>query len=424
MEEDGTDWREVERARFGAMVLKSAMSPTNTLPGNPTAIKRAFESGSLSLVKGARNLVSDLVHNGGMPAQVARSAYRVGRDMALTPGAVVHRMPYAEVIQYRPATPTVRARPVVIVPPPIGRFYFLDLRPGRSFIEYAVSRGLQVFLVSWRNPQPEHADWSLDDYSRSIVEAVDAVRDITGSEDVNLLGFCAGGILQSGVLNHEAATGGTRVHSASYAVTLLDFDERAPIGAFSSRWLLELAAWRSRQKGVITARSMGSVFTLMRPDELVFNYLVSGWLLGEDPPAFDILAWNADGTNLPARPHAEFLDIFANNTMIRPGELVVMGEPYDLGRVTVPTFVTGAVSDHLTPWTGCYRTTQILSGPSTFVLSNAGHVASLVNPPGNPKASYYIGGPDTADPNEWLAGATKRTGSWWEAWADWVLVLK
>ena len=419
LEAGGAEWHEVERARFAMNALTSALAPTNLLPGNPAALKRAFDTGGRSLVRGARHFATDVRHNGGMPAQTDRTAFRVGTDLALTPGAVVHRSPVVEVLQYAPTTETVRRRPVLVIPPPIGRFYFLDLRPGRSFVEHAVSRGLQVFLISWRNPGPDQAQWDLDTYASEIERAVEVVKEVTGSPDIDTLGFCAGGILQTTVLNRQAATGDTSIATASYGVTLLDFDDRAPLGAFSSPRLLEMAGSGSRRKGVITARSLGTVFSWMRPDDLVFNYLVSGWLMGEDPPVFDILAWNADGTNLPARLHQQFLDVFRTNALCHPGTLTVLGSPVDLSTITLPTFVTGGTTDHLTPWTGCYRTTTELGGPSTFVLSNAGHIASLVNPPGNPKASYYEGGPAGAEPQDWLAGARQQQGSWWDAWASW-----
>jgi polyhydroxyalkanoate synthase subunit PhaC len=420
-ETGGADWREVEQVRFVVNALTSALAPTNTLPGNPAALKRAFDTGGASVLRGVGNMLTDLRRNGGLPAQVDRSAFTVGTDLGVTPGAVVHRGPVAEVLQYTPTTPTVRQRPLVIVPPPIGRFYFLDLRPGRSFVEYAVSQGVQVFLVSWRNPTGEQADWDLDTYAATVLDAIDVAREVTGSPDVNTLGFCAGGIVATTVLNHLAAEGDERVHSAGYAVTLLDFHSRAPIGAFSAPRLLDVARRNSRRAGVITARQMGAVFTWMRPDDLVFNYVVNQWLMGEDPPAFDILAWNADGTNLPARLHEQFLDIFGGNSLVHAGALKVLGTPVHLSRITLPTFVTGAITDHLTPWDGCYRTTQLLSGPSTFVLSNAGHIQSLVNPPGNPKASYWTGGRPGPSPHAWLDGAERHTGSWWEAWAEWVL---
>lgn len=417
------DWHDVERARFAVQALTSLIAPTNTLLGNPAAVKRAFETGGRSVLRGMGNLLDDLRHNGGMPSQTDRSAFTVGEDLAVTPGAVVHRDEIAEIIEYAPSTPTVHSRPLLVIPPPIGRYYFLDLRPGRSFVEYAVSRGMHVFLISWRNPTPEHANWGLEAYARRILDAVEVTKSVSGSPDVNTLGFCAGGVLMTTVLSHLAQTGDESVHSAGYAVTLLDFDNPAPIGAFSSPRLLELARRNSRRKGVITAQALSSVFSWMRPDDLVFNYWVNQWLMGEDPPVFDILAWNADGTNLPARLHDQLIGIFRDNSLMQPGALEVLGTPVDVSTIKVPAFVTGAVNDHLTPWSGCYRTTAALSGPCTFVLSNAGHIASLVNPPGNPKASYYAGPEPGPDPEQWRAAAERRSGSWWEAWADWLLPL-
>jgi polyhydroxyalkanoate synthase subunit PhaC len=417
----GADWRKVERARFSVNALISALAPTNTLPGNPAALKRALETGGRSVVRGLGHLIDDVRHNGGMPTQTDRSAFTVGEDLAVTPGTVVYRDEVLELIQYTPTTDQVRERPLMIVPPPIGRFYFLDLRPGRSFIEYAVGQGLQTFIISWRNPTPEQAEWNLDTYAAAVQRALDATKEITGSPDVNTLGFCAGGIVMTTLLNHLAATGNDSVHSAAYAVTLLDFASRAPIGAFSGRRVIDVARSNSRRKGVISAREMGAAFNWMRPDDLVFNYVVSQWLMGEDPPVFDILAWNADGTNLPAALHEQFLEIFRDNSLIKPGAMTVLGTPIDLATITVPTFVTGAMTDHLTPWTGCYRTTQLLSGPTRFVLSHSGHIQSLVNPPGNPKASYFVGGEPGPDPEEWRASAERHTGSWWENWAPWTI---
>lgn len=420
-EAGGADWREVEQVRFVLGAATSAMAPTNTLLGNPAALKRAFDTAGLSLARGLRNALHDLVRNGGLPRQVDRSAFTVGEDLGITPGAVVHRTEVVEVLQYTPTTPTVRSRPLVIVPPPIGRFYFLDLRPGRSLVEYAVGRGLQVFMISWRNPTREQSEWGLDEYAQGVVDAVDVAREVTGSDDVTTLGLCAGGQVMTTALNHLAATGDQRVSAAGYAVTLLDFSSRAPLGAFSGPRLLEVARRNSHRRGVITARQMGSMFTWMRPDDLIFNYLVDQWLMGEDPPAFDILAWNADGTSLPARLHEQFLDVFGHNALVKPGGLRVLGTPVHLSRITVPTFVTGALTDHITPWAGCYRTTQLLSGPSTFVLSSSGHIQSLVNPPGNPKMRYWTGGEPGPDAPAWRAAAEEHTGSWWEPWSAWAI---
>ncbi|QJY49607.1 alpha/beta fold hydrolase [Pseudonocardia broussonetiae] len=419
-ENGSADWHDVERARFAVSALTSALSPTNQLPTNPAALKRAFDTAGASVLRGARQFAHDVRHNGGLPTQTDRTAFTVGEDLGVTPGDVIHRDEVAELIEYRPSTATVHERPLLIIPPPIGRFYFLDLRPGRSFVEYAVSRGLRVFMLSWRNPTAEQADWDIDTYARRILSAVDIVKDVAGVEDVNSLGFCAGGILQTAVLGHLAAKGEHGIHAASYGVTLLDFGVRAPIGAFSAPQALEMARADSRRKGVITAQSLATVFSWMRPDDLIFNYVVNNWLMGERPPVFDILAWNADGTNLPAALHSQFLDIFRSNTLAED-RLEVLGTPIELGEITAPVFVTGALNDHLTPWTGCYRTTELVGGPSTFVLSNAGHIASLVNPPGNPKASYFIGGDSSDGPEQWRATAEKRQGTWWEAWADWVV---
>jgi polyhydroxyalkanoate synthase subunit PhaC len=417
----GADWREVEQARFVLKACTSALAPTNTLLGNPAALKRAFDTGGRSVLRGARHMLHDLVRNGGMPSQVDRSAFTVGTDLAVSPGSVVHRSEILEVIRYDPSTSRVRQRPLVVVPPPIGRFYFLDLAPGRSFVEFAVSQGLQVFMISWRNPTKEQAGWDLDTYTGAVLDAVDVAREVTGSPDVVTMGFCAGGQLMTTALNHLAATADDRVHAAGYAVTCLDFASKAPLGAFSSPRLLDLAGRNSRRKGVISAREMGAVFSWMRPDDLIFNYLVSEWLMGEDPPAFDILAWNADGTNLPAALHEQFLQVFRENTLVKGGAMPVLGTPVHLSRITVPTFVTGALTDHLTPWDSCYRTTQLLSGASTFVLSYSGHIQSLVNPPGNPKAHYWTGLEPGPDAQAWRASAERHSGSWWEPWAAWML---
>ena len=420
-EAQGAEWRTVERARFALNALTSAMAPTNTFWGNPAAVKRAIDTGGASVVRSIRHLAEDVVRNGGLPQQTDRSVYRVGRNLGCTKGSVVYRDDVVEVLQYGPTTAQVHRRPLVIVPPPIGRYYFLDLRPGRSFVEHAVGQGLQVFMLSWRNPTRKQAHWDLDTYAERVRRAIAVVKEITGSPDVNTMGFCAGGIVQTTLLTHLAAVGDPSVHSAAYAVTLLDFDNRAPIGAFSGKRVTGLARRVSKARGVIDARAMGSTFSWMRPDDLIFNYLVNQWLLGEDPPAFDILEWNADGTSLPAALHEQFLRIFRENSLVVPGALTVLGTPVDLAEITVPTFVTGAVTDHLTPWTGTYRTTQLLSGPSTYVLSHSGHIQSLVNPPGNPKASYWTGATPGPDPEEWKAGATKHSGSWWEYWARWTI---
>lgn len=414
------DWRNRERALLLVDVITAGVAPTNALPGNPEALKRAFETGGRSLLDGARNFLHDLRHNRGMPSQIDPSRWQLGDNLAATPGAVVFRNEILELIQYRPQTTRVYQRPLLLIPPQINKFYFLDLSPGRSFIEYAVQQGMQVFVVSWRNPTPAHRHWNLDSYCEALLEATDAVRAIAGTDDLNTYGFCAGGITMSALLAHLAEAGDERVHAACYTVTLLDFSEPALIGSLQSAPLLRAAKYRSRRKGIIEGHAMRNLFNWFRPNDLVWSFWVNNYLMGKSPPAFDILVWNNDSTNLPAALHADFLDIFERNALCRPGGWTALGTPVDLGRVTLDNYVTGAVNDHLTPWKACYRTTHLLGGESTFALSHAGHIASIVNPPGNPKSSYWIGEEAVAEPEDWFANADKRQGSWWEHWLDWI----
>lgn len=418
-EDTGLPWQSEQRARFALNLLTSAAAPTNLLVTNPAAVKRMYETGGRSVARGLRHLAADWRSNGGMPRQVDTSTLHVGGELAVTPGAVVYRDDRFELIEYQPTTTQVHARPVVVVPPQINKYYFLDLAPGRSFVEYAVSQGLQVFMVSWRNPTRAFASWGLDDYASSVITAGEVARSVAASDDVNLMGFCAGGITAAGVLSHLANTGNALVHSMTFAVTLLDFDEPAMLGMLASPTLLRFSAGASRRAGVLPGRSLGQVFTWFRPNDLVWNYVVNNYLLGNDPPVFDILAWNADAANLPAALHHQFLDIFGGNLLCRPGALTVLGSPVDLQQVKVDTYVTGAITDHLTPWKGCYRTTGLVGGHSTFVLSNGGHIQALVNPPGNPKAFHMVGDEPGPDPEQWLAGAERHSGSWWEHWSGW-----
>ncbi len=417
--EDGP-WTEQERARLFAEVLTSTLAPTNLLFTNPVALQAVRQSRGRSLLRGARNFIHDVRHNGGFPSQVDRSKFKVGKNLAATPGAVVFRNPMLEIIEYKPRTASVYEKPLLIVSPQINRYYFLDISPGRSFVEYAVSQGVHTFMVSWRNPAPEQGHWNMDDYCESLLEAIDAVCEISGSKDLNTFGFCAGGITMFLLLAHMAASGDDRVNAACSAVTLLDLSGPALVGALNSKPLLRSAARRSRSRGVLKGRDLAKVFTWLRPNDLIWNYWVNNYLLGKSPPSFDILAWNADGTNLPAALHEDFIQIFRDNPLPRAGEFSVLGTPVDLSRIGIDTFLTGAIADHLTPWKGCYQTTQLLGGESTFVLSSAGHIASLINPPPAERARYWTGGQPLADPEKWLESASQQQGSWWEYWQDWI----
>jgi len=417
---DDADWRTRERAKFALEVTTSALAPTNTLLGNPAALKKAFDTNGKSLFRGLKNFVSDVRHNGGMPSMVDSSPFVKGDNIAATPGAVVFRNEVLELLQFAPQTEDVYAIPTLLIPPQINKYYFTDLAPGRSLVEYSVQQGVQMYVVSWRNPQNEQGDWGLDTYVSALLEAMDAINSITGRKKVNTIGFCAGGITMSALLSYMAATNDKRVNAISYAVTLLDWSTPSMMGMLHSKKLINHARRKSRRKGIISGQDLGSVFAWFRPNELVWNYWVNNYLMGEAPPSFDILAWNADATNLPASLHAQFLNMFMDNAMTIPGEIQVLGQAVDLGKITADAFVVGAIDDHLTPWKGCYETTQLLGGKSTFVLSNAGHIAALVNPPGNPKASYLAGPKPGEDPVDWLSNAKKHTGSWWEHWSAWV----
>lgn len=419
---DNTDWRTRERAEFMVEALLSTLAPTNTLAGNPAAIKEAINSGGMSLVRGWSNLVDDLINNKGMPRMVDETPFVKGENIAATPGAVVFRNEVLELLQYQPATAEQYATPMLLVPPQINRYYFTDLAPGRSLVEYAVNSGIQIFVVSWRNPTPEQGDWGLDTYLQAVYEAIDAMLAITQSETFNAIGFCAGGITLSTLAAHMAANKDSRLNSISMAVTLLDWNTPAMVGMLQSEHLISHVKNRSLNKGIIDGKSLGKLFALFRPNELLWNYWVNNYLMGRQPPSFDILAWNADSTNLPGQLHAEFLDIFYHNVLTRPGELKVLNQPIDLGKIKCDAFITGGSTDHLTPWRGCYRSTQLLGSKNCeFVLSSAGHIASLVNPPGNPKASYYRGQAGTKTPNRWKRDAEHLQGSWWEYWVTWVV---
>ena len=414
------EWRTAERARMAVSLVTAAVAPTNSLPGNPAALKRTFETSGMNLVRGSRNFVHDIRHNGGMPSQVDKRPFRVGENLAVTPGRVVHRDDVCEVIQYQPSTPEVRTRPILMVPPQINRYYFMDLAPKRSFVEHAVARGLQFFTISWRNPTAEQSDWDLDTYVSACLRAVDVATEISGSDEVATLGLCAGGITLSTMLSTMAAQSDDRVTAAGFGVTLLDFDVPAPLGMLNSKRLLRAARKESSKKGVLEGESLAKVFAWLRPNDLVWNYWVNNYLMGNDPPSFDILAWNSDSTRMTGALHAQFLEVFERNVLCTPGALTVLGEPVDLSRIKCDTYVTGALTDHLTPWQGCYRTTQLVGGDSTFVLSSSGHIASLVNPPGNPKARMFVGPEPGPDPEAWRAEATELSGTWWEHWADWM----
>ncbi len=413
------DWRDRERAKLAADILTSTLAPTNFLLGNPAALRECIDSHGKSLFAGTRAFIDDLRHNGGLPRIVDDSRFTLGDNLAASAGAVVHRSDMLELIGYTPTTEQVYPVPTLIIAPQINKYYFMDLAPGRSFVEYATAQGVQTFITSWRNPGKLEAHWDLNAYTDALLDAVDALCEVTGGEQVNVMGLCSGGIQSSLLLNTLAARGDQRVRAATFAVTLLDWNVPGPVGAFRSSPLLQAVRRLSRHRGVLPGGDLAKMFVWLRPNDLVWSYWVNNYLMGNPPPSFDILAWNNDSTNLPAALHSQFLDLYEHNLICESGALDVLGHPVDLKSVSCDRFVVGAIADHLTPWQGCFRSAQLFGGDCTFVLSNAGHIASLVNPPGNAKASYFTGPAPTGDAEQWLAAASKHSGSWWQAWAEW-----
>jgi poly[(R)-3-hydroxyalkanoate] polymerase subunit PhaC len=417
----GLEPKSAARARFVLDQVTAATAPTNNLLGNPAALKRAFNTRGRSLVDGSRHFLYDVRNNGAMPSQVDTRPFRLGETIAVSRGEVIHRNPMFELIQYEPATRRVAVRPTVVIPPQINRYYFLDLAPGRSFAEYAVSRGIQVFMISWRNPTPEHRDWGLDRYAGACMEAFEVATEVAGADSVNACGFCSGGMTELATLSYLAASGRELVHAATVAVTLVDTGVAGSLDTFSTERTVKTAVARSRRKGVLDGRDLARVFAWVRPNDLVWNYWVSNYLMGITPPPFDVLAWNADSTNLPAALHADFMRIWVENSFVHPGSTEVLDVPVDLARVKQDMYVVGARTDHLVPWQSAYAATQVLGGDVRFVLSNSGHIQALVNPPDNPKAAFYINGANPSDPSAWLADAHTEKSSWWVDWADWTL---
>tara|TARA_R110002124_G_scaffold10097_4_gene51047 strand:- start:214 stop:1911 length:1698 start_codon:yes stop_codon:yes gene_type:complete len=412
---------EHRRAMIIADILIDAAAPTNTLIGNPSAVKLALDTGGASLVQGARNALDDLRNNNGMPSQVDKTPFKVGVNLASTEGSVVYRTEMLELLQYTPKTGTVHATPLLFVPPQINKYYVLDLTPEKSISQFLVGQGFQVFVVSWRNPGPEHRDWGLADYVAALVDVIGVICAITKSKQLNISGGCSGGITTATLLSHLAAEGDKRVKSVTFWVCVLDPQmEDSDVGALVTKRGIDMARQRSAKKGILSGNDLSRVFAWLRPNDLVWNYVVNNYLHGQKPPAFDVLFWNNDSTNLTATLHSDYLSLYDTKPFANPGTVEMLGHPIDLSKVKIDSFIVGGVTDHITPWKACYRTTKMLGGKKEFVLSNSGHIQAILNPPGNPKAKYFVNDklPDTAD--EWAATATPVQGSWWERWAVWL----
>jgi poly[(R)-3-hydroxyalkanoate] polymerase subunit PhaC len=417
----GLDPKSRERARLALSLLTEAGAPTNTLLGNPSALAKAWQTRGQSLVAGLRHFRHDLRHNGGMPSMVDTRPFTVGGNIAVTPGQVIHRSELFELIQYAPAGSRTFRRPLVAIPPQINKYYISDLAPGRSFVEHTVAAGVPYFTISWRNPTPAQRDWGLAAYVSACKEAIEVACDVSASSDANVAGMCAGGITMACLLGHLAATDASLVNSATFMVAGLDISGESTVGLLTSTASIEAARARSQRKGVLDGRDLGRMFAWLRPNDLVWSYWVNNYLLGQNPPAFDILFWNADTTNLPAALHSDFLDLLTTNGLAQPGSLDVLGTPIDLGKVTCDAYVVAGATDHIIPWTAAYETTQMLGGESAFVLGSSGHIQAIVNPPGNRRSKFLTRtGAPPVDPLEWRAGATMNEGTWWDHWLRWL----
>jgi polyhydroxyalkanoate synthase len=418
----GLDDVEGEKAGFVAELIVDALAPTNFLATNPAAQKRFLETGGMSVVRGLRNFLDDLATNGGLPRQVDPSAFTVGVDLAVTPGKVVFRNDLIELIQYAPTTETVFETPLLLSPPWINKYYIMDLAPGRSFVQWAVDHGHTVFAISYKNPGAGERSLTIEDYlHRGPITALDTIREITGAPQANIVGLCLGGTLAGMLLSRLAREGDDRVRSATLLNTLVDFSNPGRLGAFTDEPAIAHLEDLMADRGYLESSEMMNTFTFMRANDLVWNYAVNNWLLGEAPPAFDILAWNSDGTRMPEKMHSFFVrSCYLRNDFAR-GAMELSDGPLDPKAVTGDVYVLAAQEDHITPWRGSYLTTQVLAKAKTrFVLSAAGHIAGIVNPP-SPKAWYRTSkGKLPATPERWLEGTTRHEGSWWEDWAGWI----
>jgi len=400
-------------------VMADALAPTNFLPTNPAALKRAFDTGGGSVIAGLRNFTDDLIHNRGFPRQVDATPFEVGRNMAVTPSKVVYRSELIEVLQYLPQTDQVHEIPILCSPPWINKYYIMDLAPGRSFIEWAVQHGHTVFVISYRNPDKTMADTKLDDYLiNGPSTALDVVCEITSSDTVNLVGLCLGGAMTMMTAAYLAGIGDNRIGTITLLNTLIDYSQPGILGTFTDAPTVGKLEKKMARKGFLEGREMAGTFDMLRANDLIFNYVVSNWLMGQSPPAFDILAWNADATRMPAAMHSFYLrSCYVENQLVA-GELELAGRRLNLADVKQPLYIVAAINDHIVPWQSSYQTMRYLPAPARFVLSSGGHIAGIVNPPG-PKAWYMAAEGTHSTPKAWEANAEKHAASWWEDWERW-----
>ncbi|MEV2219970.1 alpha/beta fold hydrolase [Nocardia vinacea] len=416
------DWRDAERMKFVLDNVIEGASPSNNPLLSPLGWKALIDTGGLSALRGLRRFLRDIAAQPRVPTMVEPDAFAVGETIAATPGAVVLKTRMFELIQYTPQTPKVHTVPLLMVPPVINKFYVMDIASGRSMIEYFLRQGQQVFAVSWRNPRARHRDWGFDSYGAAIVEALDAVRRIAGTERTHLMASCSGGILAAMVAAHLTDIGeADRLASLTLAVTVLDQSKAGFAAAALGEKEAHTAIRMSARKGYLDGRALAEVFAWLRPTDLIWRYWVNNYVQGRAPAAFDVLFWNADTTRMTAALHHDMVLLGLHNSLTEPGAVNMLHSPVDLSKVTVDSYVIGGIADHISPWQATYRSARLLgSAQQRYVLSTSGHIAALVNPPGNPKASYRFGPADTESPTEWLETAERAADSWWPDYAAWL----
>ncbi|MEP7275225.1 MAG: class I poly(R)-hydroxyalkanoic acid synthase [Betaproteobacteria bacterium] len=409
-----------QRLQFATRQYLDAIAPSNFPATNPEVLERALETEGQSLLQGWSNLVADATR--GRITMTDEAAFEVGRNLAVTPGSVVYRNDLIELIQYDASTPTVHARPLVIVPPCINKYYILDLKPENSFVAHAVAQGHTVFAISWRNIPPEQGALGWGDYiERGVLAAIRATREITGGKLVNALGFCVGGTLLACTLAVLAARRHAYVASATFLTTMLDFADPGEIGVFVTREGLAARAPALMAGQRVHGSELANAFASLRANELVWNYVVNNYLKGRTPPAFDLLYWNGDSANLPGPMYVYYLnEMYLNNALRTPNALTMAGARVDLSKIRMPVYVYASRDDHIVPWRSAYRTTALVGGEATFTLGASGHIAGVVNPPSPVKRNHWVNAAVPADPQAWLDGATSVAGSWWPHWYRWL----
>jgi polyhydroxyalkanoate synthase len=417
------------RAVFWTRQVADALSPANFALTNPVVLQETIRTGGANLVQGMLHFLSDAQK--GRISHVPEGSFKVGKNLAITPGKVVYRSPLIELIQYTPTTEHVRAGPILVIPPWINKYYVMDMRPDNSMFKYLVDAGFTLFVISWKNPDSSmrHLDW--EDYmAQGPLDALRVVKAITGAEPVNMVGYCVGGLMLEVTLAYMAAVGDKTANTATYFATHQDFTDAGDLAAFISdpdvrflEWLMDISG------GYLDGRNMGATFSMLRANDLIWRYVVNSYLMGEEPRAFDLLYWNGDGTRVPERVHSFLLrNLYLENRLIEPDRLTVQGVGIDVRRITTPTYAVASLRDHIVPWKGAFRVRELMGGPVRFVLTEGGHVAGIINPPAEKKRSYWTNeskttprrAEDTADPEAWFANATEHQGSWWVDWIPWL----